>query len=167
MIYKLIISVLLLATILYYYFCFLEIFGVIKFTGRHTTVKIPQMFIPFYYLLKKDKPEDESGDEPGDNQKDYPIIAYPGIINLNNLISQVSISIVDPSCHGWRVDLPTWITMEYNVGVGTKAILVTVKRNDCKAARCGEIIITDTRTGDIHTVTVNQKGKAAKYTGQI
>ena len=142
MIYKLIIGVLLLATILYYYFCFLEIFGAIKFTGRHTTIKIPQMFIPFYYLLKKDKPEDESGDEPGDNQKDYPIIAYPGII-------------------------PAWITMEYNVGVGTKAILVTVKRNDCKAARCGEIIITDTRTGDIHTVTVNQKGKAAKYTGQI
>ena len=39
MIYKLIIGVLLLATILYYYFCFLEIFGVIKFTGRHTTVR--------------------------------------------------------------------------------------------------------------------------------
>ena len=57
MIYKLIIGALLLATILYYFFCFLEIFGVIKFTDKNTTVKIPQMFIPFYYLLKKDKEE--------------------------------------------------------------------------------------------------------------
>ena len=46
MIYKLIIGALLLATILYYFFCFLEIFGVIKFTDKNTTVKIHKMFIP-------------------------------------------------------------------------------------------------------------------------
>ncbi len=59
MIYKLIIGALLLATILYYFFCFLEIFGVIKFTNKNTTVKVPQMFIPFYYLIHEDKPAPE------------------------------------------------------------------------------------------------------------
>ena len=57
MIYKLVIGLLLLATILYYFFCFMEIFGAIKFTDKNTTIKIPQMFIPFYYLLKKDNEE--------------------------------------------------------------------------------------------------------------
>ena len=57
MIYKLAIGLLLLATILYYFFCFLEIFGVIKFTDENTTIKIPQMFIPFYYLIHSDKPK--------------------------------------------------------------------------------------------------------------
>jgi hypothetical protein len=57
MIYKIAIVLLLIATFLYYIFCFLEIFEVIKFTGKNTTIKIPQMFIPFYYLLKKDKEE--------------------------------------------------------------------------------------------------------------
>lgn len=56
MIYKLIIGLLLLATVLYYIFCFLEIFELVKFTDKNTTVKIPQMFIPFYYLLHSDKP---------------------------------------------------------------------------------------------------------------
>ena len=56
MIYKVIIGLLLLATVLYYCFCFLEIFGVVKFTDKNTTIKIPQMFIPFYYLLHEDKP---------------------------------------------------------------------------------------------------------------
>lgn len=56
MIYKLVICALLLATIIYYLFCFLEIFGVIKFTDENTTVKIPHMFIPFYYLIHNDKP---------------------------------------------------------------------------------------------------------------
>ena len=145
MIYKLIIGALLLATILYYFFCFLEIFGVIKFTDKNTTVKIPQMFIPFYYLFKKDKPIEEP-EEP----KDYPITVYPGTVNLNSLINQVSISIVDSSYHGWSVDLPSWITLENNVGNGSKSILVTVKRNAGKNARTGEITITmlmrDTRT---------------------
>ena len=56
MIYKVVIGLLILATVLYYVFCFLEIFGVVKFTGKNTTIKIPQMFIPFYYLLHEDKP---------------------------------------------------------------------------------------------------------------
>ena len=57
MIYKIAIVLLLIATFLYYIFCFLEIFEVVKFTGKNTTIKSPQMFIPFYYLLKKDKEE--------------------------------------------------------------------------------------------------------------
>jgi hypothetical protein len=56
MIYKVIIGLLLIATVLYYIFCFLEIFGVVKFTDKNTTVKVPQMFIPFYYLIHNDKP---------------------------------------------------------------------------------------------------------------
>lgn len=59
MIYKLAIGLLLLATVLYYIFCFLEIFEVVKFTDKNTTIKIPQMFIPFYYLLHSDKPVQE------------------------------------------------------------------------------------------------------------
>ena len=60
MIYKVIIGLLLIATVLYYIFCFLEIFGVVKFTDKNTTVKVPQMFIPFYYLIHDDKdPEKE------------------------------------------------------------------------------------------------------------
>jgi len=59
MIYKIIIGLLLVATVLYYIFCFLEIFGLVKFTDKNTTVKIPQMFIPFYYLLHDDKPKEE------------------------------------------------------------------------------------------------------------
>lgn len=55
MIYKLIIGLLVLATLIYYIFCFLEIFEVIKFTEKNTKVEMPQMFIPFYYLFKKDK----------------------------------------------------------------------------------------------------------------
>ena len=53
MIYRLIIGLLVLATLIYYIFCFLEIFGVIKFTDKKTTVSFPKMLIPFYYLLKK------------------------------------------------------------------------------------------------------------------
>ena len=51
MIFKLIIGVVIIATIIYYLFCFLEIFSLVKFTEKNVTVKIPQMFIPFYYPL--------------------------------------------------------------------------------------------------------------------
>ena len=51
MIFKLIVGVVIIATIIYYLFCFLEIFGLVKFTEKNVTVKSPQMFIPFYYLL--------------------------------------------------------------------------------------------------------------------
>ena len=53
MIYTLIIGLFVLATFLYYAFCFLEIFGVIKFTDDYTSVDFPKMLIPFYYLFKK------------------------------------------------------------------------------------------------------------------
>ena len=55
MIFKLIVGVVIIATIIYYLFCFLEIFGLVKFTEKNVTVKIPQMFIPFYYLLVSEK----------------------------------------------------------------------------------------------------------------
>ena len=60
MIYRVIIGLLLIATVLYYIFCFLQIFGLVSFTKNE--VKIPKMFIPFYYLLKKEpaqEPEPE------------------------------------------------------------------------------------------------------------
>ena len=60
MIYKLIISLLVLATLIYYLFCFLEIFGLLKFTDKKTEVKMPQMFIPFYYILKKEQVEEDA-----------------------------------------------------------------------------------------------------------
>ena len=55
MIYTVIIGLFVIATVLYYIFCFLEIFEVIKFTGPKTTVQFPQMLIPFYYILKKEE----------------------------------------------------------------------------------------------------------------
>ena len=52
MIYRIFIIVLIFCVILYYLFCFLEIFGVIKFTeGKNSGVKFPKMLIPFYYLF--------------------------------------------------------------------------------------------------------------------
>lgn len=71
MIYRLIIGLLLLATAIYYIFCFLEIFGVIKFTDKNTTVRIPQMFIPFYYLIHNDKPKQE--EKPASKRRVKPI----------------------------------------------------------------------------------------------
>ena len=58
MIYRVIIGLLVFATVLYYIFCFLQIFDVIRFTKNE--VSVPKMFIPFYYLLKKEpQPEPE------------------------------------------------------------------------------------------------------------
>ena len=52
MIYRIFIVILLFCVVLYYLFCFLEIFGVIKFTqGKNSGVKFPKMLIPFYYLF--------------------------------------------------------------------------------------------------------------------
>ena len=61
MIYKIIIGLLVLAAALYYIFCFLEIFDVIKFTSKETTITFPKAFIPFYYLIHEDK---KKKDEP-------------------------------------------------------------------------------------------------------
>lgn len=52
MIYRIFIIILLFCVVLYYLFCFLEIFGVIKFTqDKNSGVKFPKMLIPFYYLF--------------------------------------------------------------------------------------------------------------------
>ena len=65
MIYRIFIVLVLLCTVIYYFFCFLQIFEIIRFTDDDVEVEIPQMFIPFYYLLKKGKPkQEENNDEP-------------------------------------------------------------------------------------------------------
>lgn len=68
MIYKIAIGLLLLATVLYYFFCFLQIFNVVRFTKNE--VKIPQMFIPLYYLLKKEPVEENSKVKSKSKKKD-------------------------------------------------------------------------------------------------
>lgn len=157
MIYKLIIGLVLIATVIYYLFCFLEIFGVIKFTDKNTTVKIPQMFIPFYYLLV-------SGEEKVDESlpKDSRISVFIGnrkTIDVSHNISQVSITITDELYHGWSIDLPDWVSLENNVGQGTKNVVITVKNNSRKSARHGVITITDILTGDVYEIEINQEAK--------
>ena len=97
MIFKLIIGVVIIATIIYYLFCFLEIFGLVKFTEKNVTVKIPQMFIPFYYLLvsgEENHPKDSRISVSVDGQK---------TVNISHNITQVSVHISDEDYHGWRI----------------------------------------------------------------
>ena len=153
MIFKLIIGVVIIATIIYYLFCFLEIFGLVKFTEKNVTVKIPQMFIPFYYLLvsgEENHPKDSRISVSVDGQK---------IVNISHNITQVSVHISDEDYHGWRIDLPDWVYLENNIGQGTKNIFVTVKKNTRKSARRGYIIITDLKTDDVHEIEINQEAK--------
>ena len=158
MIYKIVIGLLLLATAIYYIFCFLEIFGVVKFTDKNTTVKIPQMFIPFYYIFHNDKP----AEEPVEPQ-DYPLSIFPKYpLTAISRVAQVSLSITDQSNHGWTVELPSWMTLEVNSGVGSKSVLITIKRNTGKNPRSGDIIITDITNGDVFTIPVTQNAKSAE-----
>ena len=153
MIFKLIIGVVIVATIIYYLFCFLEIFGLVKFTEKNVTVKIPQMFIPFYYLLvsgEENHPKDSRISVSVDGQK---------TVNISHNITQVSVHISDEDYHGWRIDLPDWIYLENNIGQGTKNIFVTVKKNTRKSARRGYIVITDLKTDDVHEIEINQEAK--------
>ena len=153
MIFKFIVGVVIIATIIYYLFCFLEIFGLVKFTEKNVTVKIPQMFIPFYYLLvsgEENHPKDSRISVSVDGQK---------TVNISHNISQVSIHISDEDYHGWRIDLPDWVYLENNIGQGTKNIFVTVKKNTRKSARRGYIIITDLKTDDVHEIEINQETK--------
>ena len=153
MIFKLIIGVVIIATIIYYLFCFLEIFSLVKFTEKNVTVKIPQMFIPFYYLLvsgEENHPKDSRITVSVDGQK---------TVNINHSITQVSVHISDEDYHGWRIDLPDWVYLENNIGRGTKNIAVTVKKNTRKSARHGSIIITDLKTDDVHEIEINQETK--------
>ena len=154
MIFKLIVGVVIIATIIYYLFCFLEIFGLVKFTEKNVTVKIPQMFIPFYYLLvsgEENHPKDSRISVSVDGQK---------IVNISHNITQVSVHISDEDYHGWRIDLPDWVYLENNIGQGTKNIFVTVKKNTRKSARHGSIIITDLKTDDVHEIEINQETKS-------
>ena len=158
MIFKLIIGVVIIATITYYLFCFLEIFGLVKFTeknvtDKNTTVKIPQMFIPFYYLLvsgEENHPKDSGISVSVDGQK---------TVNISHNITQVSVHISDEDYHGWRIDLPDWVYLENNIGQGTKNIFVTVKKNTRKSARHGSIIITDLKTDDVNEIEIIQDVK--------
>ena len=153
MIFKLIIGVVIVATIIYYLFCFLEIFGLVKFTEKNVTVKIPQMFIPFYYLLvsgEENHPKDSRISVSVDGQK---------TVNISHSITQVSVHISDEDYHGWRIDLPDWIYLENNIGRGSKTIAVTVKKNTRKSARHGSIIITDLKTDDVNEIEINQDVK--------
>ncbi len=153
MIFKLIVGVVIIATIIYYLFCFLEIFGLVKFTEKNVTVKIPQMFIPFYYLLvsgEENHPKDSRISVSVDGQK---------TVNISHNITQVSVHISDEDYHGWRIDLPDWIYLENNIGQGTKNIFVTVKKNTRKSARRGYIVITDLKTDDVHEIEINQEIK--------
>ena len=160
MIYKLIIGAILTATIIYYFFCFLEIFGIMKFTDKNTTVKIPQMFIPFYYLCSSgEKKTDES---PAQGSKISVSIGDQEDINVGYNISQASIHISDEDYHGWRVDLPEWVSLENNIGQGTKSVLITIKRNTRKSARHGAITITDLKTDDVYEIEINQESKPEK-----
>ena len=153
MIFKFIIGVVIIATIIYYLFCFLEIFGLVKFTEKNVTVKIPQMFIPFYYLLvsgEENHPKDSRISVSVDGQK---------TVNISHSITQVSVHISDEDYHGWRIDLPDWIYLENNIGQGTKNIFVTVEKNTRKSARRGYIVITDLKTDDVHEIEINQETK--------
>ena len=153
MIFKLIVGAVIIATIIYYLFCFLEIFGLVKFTEKNVTVKIPQMFIPFYYLLvsgEENHPKDSRISVSVDGQK---------TVNISHNITQISVHISDEDYHGWRIDLPDWVYLEHNIGQGTKNIFVTVKKNTRKSARHGSIIITDLKTDDVNEIEIIQDVK--------
>lgn len=157
MIFKLTIGAVIIATIIYYLFCFLEIFGLVKFTEKNVTVKIPQMFIPFYYLLV-------SGKEKDDNPllKDSRIsVSVDGkkVVDVSCNITQFGVHISDEHNHGWEIGLPDWAYLENNIGKGTKNIIVTVKTNTRKSARHGSITITDLKTYDVHKIEINQEAK--------
>ena len=157
MIFKLIIGVVIIATIIYYLFCFLEIFGLVKFTEKNVTVKIPQMFIPFYYLLSSGE-ENDNESLPKDSEINV-FIGYQESINVSHDITQVSIHISDEYYHGWKIDLPNWVSLENNIDQGTKSILITIKRNARKYARHGSIIITDLKTNNVYEIEINQEAK--------
>ena len=55
MFFKMLIGAIIFACALYYLVCFLEIFGVIKWTPKHISIRFPKMLIPFYYFSKKAK----------------------------------------------------------------------------------------------------------------
>lgn len=55
MIFEIFIGAVVFACALYYLACFLEIFGVFKWTPKHISIRFLKMLIPFYYFRKKAK----------------------------------------------------------------------------------------------------------------
>lgn len=53
MIYEFIIGGVVFACLIYYFFCFLEIFELVKWTAPHIRMEFSKALIPFYYLFKK------------------------------------------------------------------------------------------------------------------
>ena len=52
MIYRIFIGIFALAYVIYFFCCLLEVFRLIKFTTPQTTIRFPQILIPFYYFFK-------------------------------------------------------------------------------------------------------------------
>ena len=52
-IFKLFSILLVIAALLYYVVCVLEILKIIKFTPAHMSIESPKFLIPFYYFFKK------------------------------------------------------------------------------------------------------------------
>jgi Mn2+/Fe2+ NRAMP family transporter len=59
MIFRLLIGVILISVGLYYLFCFLEVFGILKWSSVKEGVKFPKLLIPYYYLIKNDKKKEK------------------------------------------------------------------------------------------------------------
>lgn len=80
MIFKIFIGLLVLAALIYYIFCFLEIFGLIKFTSKDTEMTFPKAFIPFYYIIRKEpkkvEPEKKNPIQIINNPEDF-IVEIP------------------------------------------------------------------------------------------
>ena len=146
MIFKLIIGILLLATVLYYIFCFLEIFGVIKFTKKETNIKIGKMLIPFFYLFFGCTPE-----------MDHPITVSVEEFNVHYYEAVYTFDLSDMSEHGWTIDCPEWVESDDVSGVGSKTIEMTFQENWSNESRQGTIVITDKKTKEIVVIPVLQK----------
>ena len=57
MIFKIFIGLFLLALVLYYFFCFIELIGLVKWTPKHMTMESPKWLLPFYYLFASKSPK--------------------------------------------------------------------------------------------------------------
>ena len=58
MIFRVFIGLVVIACLIYYLFCFLEVFGLIKFTGPKTEITFPKALIPFFYIIRKEPKEE-------------------------------------------------------------------------------------------------------------
>lgn len=51
MIFKIFTGLFLLAVVIYYFFCFIELIGLVKWTPKSMTMESPKWLVPFYYLF--------------------------------------------------------------------------------------------------------------------